>query len=727
MDYIYPITKAFIVSFFFFITRISKKEVLNESIIDKKLVNYEQRTIKDVLFINGCEINIVPQSYRYRVLHQMEQLNAGFLETDEVFYLTFNPLIVCQYRVIIIFRCPLTNDVEKAITLAKNLNKKVLFDIDDLLIDIKYTEMIPYIKTLSKSQKDLYLDGVKRMGKTLLICDGAITTTKALAKELRNYTSNIFINHNVASEEMWKLSEEALIKKENRTKDNNIIIGYFSGSITHNSDIEMIRPVLIKILKEFKNVKLLLLGNIEFRNFSEEYSSQIIFENFSDWKLLPEIISKVDINIAPLENNLFNEAKSENKWVEASLVKVPTVASNIGEFKEVIINNDTGLLCSDLNDWYISLSSLIRNQNIREIIGKNAYQVCKEKYNTLYTGRHLAYYINSIANKHIGFFLPSLRISGGSYVTLKHASILKDEGWDVDLIIPSATNNLMEFQGHTFNIIGLQNSIISSQYDILVATLFSTVFNVLNYYKTKKRLYLVQNYETDFYPFGEYLRGIAEKTYSIFGVEYITISKWCENWLLKKYKKKSRYAPNGIDFDNYTYHKRNLNKEKIRILIEGDSTSHYKNVDESFRIIDKLDKNKFEVWYLSYNGKPKDWYQVDMFLNEIPFEKVKNIYEKCDILLKSSWLESFSYPPLEMMATGGFNIVAPNGGNKEYLEDGKNCLFYNLGDINNAVRILERLISDEKLQQVLYENGIKTAQKRSWKNFRSEIISLYEF
>ena len=41
------------------------------------------------------------------------------------------------------------------------------------------------------------------------------------------------------------------------------------------------------------------------------------------------------------------------------------------------------------------------------------------------------------------------------------------------------------------------------------------------------------------------------------------------------------------------------------------------------------------------------------------------IYSECDILLKSSWLESFSYPPLEMMATGGYCIVAPNDGNKE--------------------------------------------------------------
>lgn len=37
----------------------------------------------------------------------------------------------------------------------------------------------------------------------------------------------------------------------------------------------------------------------------------------------------VDINIAPIEFTIFNEAKSVNKWVEAALVKVPTLATNL--------------------------------------------------------------------------------------------------------------------------------------------------------------------------------------------------------------------------------------------------------------------------------------------------------------------------------------------------------------------------------------------------------------
>ena len=70
-------------------------------------------------------------------------------------------------------------------------------------------------------------------------------------------------------------------------------------------------------------------------------------------------------------------------------------------------------------------------------MGENAYKVCRKKYNTIYTGRKLSRYINSIAKKHIGFILPSLLNSGGTYVILKHACILKDERWDVDIIVPN--------------------------------------------------------------------------------------------------------------------------------------------------------------------------------------------------------------------------------------------------------------------------------------------------
>jgi glycosyltransferase involved in cell wall biosynthesis len=680
--------------------------------------------------VNGCDPKLIPQTYQYRVLNQIEQLNAGYLNSSEVFYLNLNPLMVSDFRVIIFIRCRWTKEVDEAITLARKLNKKVLFDIDDLIIDTKYTNTNTYVLSLSQSEKNLYDNNVLLIKKTLLLCDGVITSTEIIAKELKRYIPNVFINSNVENEEMWKLSEDILSNKLKTRNSNEVIIGYFSDSFSHNSDIKMCIPYLTKILQEFTNVKLLLvflIDELELPDDIKNFSSRIEIKKFTNFKNLLELISGVDINIVPFKDCIFNEGKSENIWFDAALVKVPTIASNIGIFKQKIIHGKTGLLCSRPEEWYIAIKNLINDNFLRKNIASNAFEACKKNYNTLSTGNRLASHINLVSNKHIGFVLPSLVISGGIYVVLEHASFLQDSGWDVDLIIPKANLTFFEFKGHIFNIISRDITNIVAQYDVLVATFYSTLFLVLNYTKAKRKLYLVQGYETDFFPYGNMERGDAEKTYSIpFGVEYITISKWCEIWLKKKYRKKALFAPNGIDLNLFVGHKRDLNKERIRILIEGDSLFSKKNVDESFKIVEKLDKNKYEIWYMSYNGKPKSWYKVDKFLSKIPYEKVGSIYEKCDILIKSSIIDSFSYPPLEMMATGGFSIVAPNEGNIEYLKDEENCLFYKLGDIDSAIKCIERLVSDIKLQNYLYENGLDTAKKRDWKNLKNQILFLYE-
>lgn len=80
--------------------------------------NINKRIIRDIFFINGCVPNILRHSYRYRVLHQMEQLNEGNLLSLDSYYLNIDPLIVRDFLFIILYCCPWTKHVEEAITLA---------------------------------------------------------------------------------------------------------------------------------------------------------------------------------------------------------------------------------------------------------------------------------------------------------------------------------------------------------------------------------------------------------------------------------------------------------------------------------------------------------------------------------------------------------------------------------------------------------------------------------
>lgn len=676
--------------------------------------------VKDILFVNGCTL---AHPERYRVDHQMEQLEAWGFTVDKVLYSEVKQDQLKYYRAIVVFRCPITSEVEELIKKAHYYNKKVFFDVDDLVIDTRYTDRVEYVQQMSKEERVLYDSGVKRMGETMKICDYCITTTAALARELRKYGKEVYINKNVASEKMVKLSFDAA---KNVTKDGGRIrIGYLSGSITHNPDFEMVKPALIRIMDEFPQVDLMVMGHLDLPEELARFDGRVIKQPFKNWEELPKVIAELDINLAPIEETVFNEAKSENKWTEASLCRVVTVASDFGAFREVIQDGKTGVLCRNGEDWYKKIKKMVEDSELRKEIAERAYEKAIKEYVTTYSGRGLAEYIESKLARSIAFVLPSTNISGGVNVVLKHCDILRRNGWDVTVInMDVGDENIIGEDGEVNVISGVKHD-VRAKFDEMVATLYTTVKYVKEYPNVRLRKYLVQGFETDFNDYGSPIKREANATYNEIGLDYLTVSKWCEDWLKKDYGKNVKYAPNGIDLRRFDYRERQID-DKVRILIEGNSDDYYKNVDESFRIVERLDANKYEIVYLSYQSKPKKWYRVDKFYHKVSHDEVGRIYRGCDILLKTSILESFSYPPLEMMATGGYVVAVVNVGNKEYLKDGENCLLYKQGNIDEAVKCIERIVNNEKLRKRLAQNGCKVARERDWKKIENKVLGLYQ-
>lgn len=678
----------------------------------------------DVLFING---SFLPHPSRYRVSHQMEQLKANNISCQQIFFEDLKKDLVKNYRVFIFFRCIINDEISNFIELAKKHNKTVIYDIDDLVIDTKYTDEINYIKRLTQEDRENYSKDVKLMGQTLSKCDLAITSTDALAKELENYVEEVFINRNTASEEMVALSEK-VVKERNLDKntDKSVKIGYFSGSITHNDDFNMILPTIVRLMKKYKFLKLHLVGEIDLPNELQIFKDRIVTLPFVNWRDLPKLIGDVDINLVPLEDTLFNTAKSENKWIEASLVKVVTVASKVGALEKMIQHGNTGFLCSSEKEWNEVLEKLIKDKEYREQIASNAYKYVYKNCTTIYTGFRLAQFIEKKMTPNIVFILPSVQISGGIRVVLEHCLMMKKKGIDVLLINEGFEEKNIIFKDQELLCISKYSVEVMAKIDKCVATLWSTTDFLKSYERIQERYYLVQGFETEFNKPGEPFRIKANATYNLLdSTKYITISKWCKDWLKESYGKEARYAPNGIDSVKFKKVEREFSKEKVRILIEGNSEDSIKNVDESFKIVNQLDKNKFEIWYMSYKGEAKNWYRVDKSLYKIPYDQVGEIYGMCDILLKSSILESFSYPPLEMMATGGLVVVVPNEGNREYLIDEGNCLFYEQGNIENAIKQIERLCTDKELRQKLIYNGFKTVEQRDWNVLNESVLKLY--
>ena len=322
-----------------------------------------------ILIIDGVE-NIIPQCTRYRVLNKAEQLRKNGFAVKVVNASEFSLTQALYASHIIIYRAPWSAQLQLLCDLAREEHKPVYFDIDDLVFDTLYTDQLSYTQGLSEKEKGNYDAGVKNYGKMLAACDGAITSTNQLKEELFKYKDSVLLNRNLASSELIAVSSQFL--KEDFGADDRIKIGYFSGSISHNENFELIKPAIKEVLDNYPFVELHIVGHLDIPQDMKQYTQRIIIHEYVDWKALPQLISQVDINLAPLVDSVFNRAKSEIKWIEAALVKVPTIASHIGAFADMMIDGQTGLLAKD-SEWKEKLESLILSADLRRELAENAY------------------------------------------------------------------------------------------------------------------------------------------------------------------------------------------------------------------------------------------------------------------------------------------------------------------------------------------------------------------
>lgn len=680
----------------------------------------------------------------YRVDHMTETLESAGMSVDKILYYNLRPEHIKRYNVFVFYRCPWMpyyTDIFKDI---RSKNKVSIYAVDDLVIDRKYTDTLPVVQELQPEDRVIYDDGVERHGKLMKHCDYAITTTKALADELKKYKNlkEVYIDRNMRNDETVHHSDDAI--KTVERDDSKVIIGYFSGTNTHNEDFQMVAPALIRILEDYDNTYIKLTGRIDAPKELEDYADRLIFTPLVSWRRLPHEMRECHITLAPLVDTLFNRAKSELKWADAALVEVPTVTSNMGAGVEAVKDGITGVLVENTEDaWYEGISLLVKDAALREEIGRQARQFVIDNYSTSGPkAMALKKFIDNVTPPIIAFGGVNIgAISGGNMVVKKHMDILREAGnivygvesmdyhendqWEEVNRADDKCYDIFRINSHRKS----DKVKLTMHFDRFVATFWSSVEMVDRYpyiNEGGKKQYLVQNMEAGFYKLSDHIRRKVIATYTNHRIEPITISKWCEDWLTNDFGRTVEYAPNGIDLDNFPYIERDWSGRKIKVLVEGDSSSEYKRVDESFKIANQLDRSKYEVSYLSYNAEPKEWYKTDNVYIKIPTDKVGEIYTQHDILIKSSVLESFSYPPLELMATGGVPVLVKNEGNAEYVVDGENAHYYESGNIDDALSKIESLAADRKLFVHMAKNGRKTAENRSWDTIDTKIAQLYK-
>jgi glycosyltransferase involved in cell wall biosynthesis len=188
---------------------------------------------------------------------------------------------------------------------------------------------------------------------------------------------------------------------QDRTLDDEmVIIGYASGTPTHNRDFATVKPVIQELLRRYPQVELWLVGPLDPGRDWGNVATRIKHHAHVPWRKLPEILARYDINIAPLAaDNPFSQSKSEIKYVEAGLVRVPTVATSTESFYFAIRHGENGCLAGNNSEWMEALATLIEHPELRRAFGEEAFQDVIQRYHPRVRSAELVTTLNQISQQ----------------------------------------------------------------------------------------------------------------------------------------------------------------------------------------------------------------------------------------------------------------------------------------------------------------------------------------
>ena len=85
-----------------------------------------------------------------------------------------------------------------------------------------------------------------------------------------------------------------------------------------------------------------------------------------------ELLARCHAGIMPLPDEPFARGKSAYKLIQYAGAGLPSLASPVGENTRVVIPGKTGFLCSSPEEWANALDTLIRDEELRNTMGRNA-------------------------------------------------------------------------------------------------------------------------------------------------------------------------------------------------------------------------------------------------------------------------------------------------------------------------------------------------------------------
>jgi len=231
------------------------------------------------------------------------------------------------------------------------------------------------------------------------MADVVQVTGAGLADHFRFINSRIVVFENHVAE----------LGMVDRLPSNRVVLGW-AGSSGHKQDIESVRDVIRQIMQIYPQVNFAFMGD------EETYSTlstalPVGRSTYTPAGTLDEyfcFLQKLDIGIAPLQDNLYNRCRSDVKFLEYASRGVVPVLSSLTPYENSVRDGENGFLYDSPQHLLSILSILVCDTNLRERVSREAYTYVKQyRLEELHAERRLIYYSNLIEEESVHSILPA--------------------------------------------------------------------------------------------------------------------------------------------------------------------------------------------------------------------------------------------------------------------------------------------------------------------------------
>jgi glycosyltransferase involved in cell wall biosynthesis len=323
----------------------------------------------------------------------------------------------------------------------------------------------------------------------------------------------------------------------------------------------------------------------------------------------------------------------------------------------------------------------------------------------------------------IAYVTEDTGVGGGHRVVFEHLNRLAARGHDCSLWALDAEPDWFDLQVpvHSFERYEELLDALEPVDAIKVATWWNTSLPVwLASVRHGIPAAFVQDIETSYYPTAPWFHGTVLASYR-HEFRTFTTSGWNADRLGEMDLEPEVVSP-GIDLD--TFRELPGVPRRTDLILAIGRTQPLKNLPLTLDAWRALDEPRPELHL--FGSEPAVGAEHEIPYTDRPTDaEVNQLLNEAAVFVQTSAHEGFALPPLEAMAAGCPVVCTDAHGNRDYCEDGTNCLMPDANPTAVATAI-RHILEDTDLRKRLVANGRETATRYGWDPRIDTLEQFYE-